>query len=97
MPVEVKLEDLIRLGYASEDDLEGSPQKLAKALKKQGIVKSYRESTQLFMLESRPNGDCFLLHPTTRLCTVYDKRPNVCRAFPMTMGNKLGFCPKIDK
>lgn len=98
MPVEVKIDDLVRLGYATEDDLtNSSPQKIAKQLQKQKLVRSYRESTQLFMLEHRPNGDCHLLHPTTRLCTKYEIRPNVCRSFPTTMGNRKGFCPKIEK
>mgnify|MGYP001405773435 CR=1 FL=1 len=96
MPVEVKGTDLVRLGLASEDELTSSPKKLAKRLSKEGVIQSYREGTQLFMLASRPNGDCRFLHPTTRLCTVYENRPGVCREFP-AVGPKPGFCPKNPK
>jgi Fe-S-cluster containining protein len=93
MPVEVKASDLIRLGLTSVDEIETSAKKVAKKLIKEGIVSSYREGTDLFMLSSRSNGDCYYLHPKTRLCTVYEKRPEVCRKFPTEMGPRLGFCP----
>ncbi|MEK6554927.1 MAG: YkgJ family cysteine cluster protein, partial [Bdellovibrionota bacterium] len=67
--------------------------KLAQRLKKEGLIQSYRESTQLFMLTQRPNGDCLFLGEKNRLCSVYDKRPNTCRSFPTQAGNRLGFCP----
>src|SRR4051794_17191249 len=80
MPVEVKKSDLIRLGVASEDEI--SDKKLAKKLLKEKIISSYRAGTDLFMLASKPNGDCYFLDSKTRLCTVYEKRPVVCRKFP---------------
>ncbi len=92
MPVEVKAEDLIRLGVTDIDEVEGSKKKLAKRLIKEKIVASYREGTDLFMLAQRANDDCHYLHPKTRLCTVYDKRPGVCRQFP-EIGPRPGFCP----
>jgi uncharacterized protein len=92
MPVEVKAEDLIRLGVTDIDEVEGSKKKLAKRLIKERIVSSYREGTDLFMLAQRPNDDCHFLHPQTRLCTVYEKRPGVCRKFP-EIGPRPGFCP----
>ena len=96
MPVEVTGADLVRLGVAMQDELEASPRKLAKRLQKQGLIQSYRDGTELFMMASRPNGDCHFLHPVTRLCTVYEKRPEVCRKFP-EIGPKPGFCPKNPK
>lgn len=96
MPVEVKGSDLIRLGVASEDEIHISPKKTAKRLIKDGIVQSYREGTDLFMLGSRPNGDCFYLNSKTRLCAVYEKRPEVCRLFP-EVGPRPGFCPSTRK
>ena len=96
MPVEVLADDLVRLGVASSDEVETSKKKLAKRLIKEKIVQSYREGTDLFMLASRPNGDCRYLHPQTRLCTVYEQRPGVCRKFP-EVGPKPGFCPKNPK
>jgi Fe-S-cluster containining protein len=97
MPVEIKIEDLLKLGRISEDDLHESRRKLVNRLKKEGLVQSYRESTQLFMLTAKPNGDCYFLDSKTRLCTAYENRPNVCRNFPTSMGNRLGFCPQIKK
>lgn len=96
MPVEVKGSDLVRLGLATEDELQTSPKKLAKRLIKEGVVLSYREGTDLFMFVSRPNGDCLYLHPQTRLCTVYDRRPDVCRQFP-SIGPRPGWCPYCRK
>ncbi|MEK2689951.1 YkgJ family cysteine cluster protein [Bdellovibrio sp. GT3] len=92
MPVEVKLADLIRLGVTDEDEAASGVKKLSKRLIKEKIVISYRSGTEFFMLASRPNGDCHFLHPITRLCTVYDKRPDTCREFP-SIGPRPGFCP----
>jgi Fe-S-cluster containining protein len=96
MPVEVSAEDLLRLGVANQDELEGSRKKIAKKLIKEKIVITYRDSTDLFMLSSRPDGDCLYLHPKTRLCTVYEKRPEVCRKFPK-IGPRPGYCPSARK
>ncbi len=91
MPVEVDLKDLIRLGFTTEDEAKLSPKKLAKRLIKEKIVKSYRAGTGLFMLEQKQNRDCIFLGKD-RLCTVYEKRPGVCRSFP-SIGPRPGFCP----
>lgn len=96
MPVEVKLSDLIRLGLTNEDEAQGSIKKLAKRLMREGYIKSYRSGTEFFMLTQRPTDDCFFLDPHTRLCTVYDKRPDTCRKFPTEVGPRVGFCP-IEK
>lgn len=92
MPVEIKAEDLVRLGLVNRDEIEKSKKKVFKKLKAKGIVASYREATDLFMLQSRPSGDCMFLHPITRLCQVYDRRPETCRKFP-EVGPRPGFCP----
>lgn len=92
MPVEVKLSDLIRLGVTSEDEAASSIKKLAKRLYKEGIISSYRQGTELFILTQRQGRDCLYLHPQTRLCTVYEKRPEVCRQFP-SIGPRPGYCP----
>lgn len=97
MPVEVRAEDLINLQVMTIDDLSESKRKLVKRLKKEGVIQSYRESTELFMLTQKANGDCYFLDTKTRLCTVYERRPLVCRRFPQLAGNKLGYCPKILK
>ena len=97
MPVEVKGEDLVRLQVISSDELENSIKKAAKNLKKAGIISSYREGTDLFMLTQKANGDCYFLDAKTRFCTVYDKRPSTCRNFPAIQGTRLGFCPAEKK
>ncbi len=100
MPLEVRIHDLVRLGLVTDDEVgEGSKkeiQKIAKRLLKEGLVKNYREGTGLFLMMSRPNGDCQFLNKE-RLCIVYDKRPDVCRKFPDQIGLRLGYCPYIKK
>lgn len=96
MPVEVRASDLVRLGLTDQDEVDRSPKKLAKRLIKEKLIISYRESSGLFMMMSRPNGDCQFLHPQTRLCTVYEKRPDVCREFP-SIGPRPGYCPVVRK
>lgn len=91
MPVEVKLSDLIRLEVVSEDEAGSSLKKTAKRLMKEGIIVSYRQGTDLFMLAQKANDDCLFLNEK-RLCTVYDKRPEVCRQFP-SIGPRPGHCP----
>jgi Fe-S-cluster containining protein len=88
LPLEVTIEDLLRLGLASPDETE---KKTARRLMREGVVRSYRAGTGLFTLEQRPSGDCRFLD-SDRRCTVYDKRPNVCRRFP-SIGPRPGFCP----
>lgn len=91
MPVEVKLSDLIRLEVTTQDEVDDSFKKMVKRLTKEGIIVSYRQGTDLFMLAQKSNDDCLFLNEK-RLCTVYDKRPEVCREFP-SIGPRPGFCP----
>ena len=95
MPVEVLAEDLFRLGLIGEDEVRGSPKKVFKKLSKQGVLKSFRASTGLFMLVQKSNDDCIFLG-ADRLCEVYDRRPGVCREFPK-IGPRPGFCPANKK
>ncbi len=97
MPVEVKLSDLIRMGIASQDEADTSIKKLAKRLIKMGYIKSYREGTEFFMLTQRANDDCYFLDPYSRLCTIYEKRPDTCRKFPAEIGPRIGLCPSEKK
>lgn len=93
MPVEVRLKDLIRLGLTTEDEAENSIKKLAKRLKKEGVISSYREGTDFFMLTQKANEDCYFLDSKTRRCTVYENRPDTCRDFPAKVGPRVGWCP----
>jgi Fe-S-cluster containining protein len=92
LPVEASPEDMVRLGFLSEDEARGSMKKVTRALGKQGVVRHYREKSRLFTLAQRPNGDCVFLGAETRKCTVYETRPDVCRRFP-DVGPRPGFCP----
>ena len=92
MLLEVTAEDLVRIGLCDEDEVRTSPKKLFKRLRKERVLMSYREGTGLFMMQQKANGDCQFLHPTTRLCTIYGKRPGVCRQFP-SIGPRPQFCP----
>ncbi|RYZ65332.1 MAG: YkgJ family cysteine cluster protein [Proteobacteria bacterium] len=96
MPVEVKLSDLIRLGVVTEDEALGSIKKVAKRLSREGIISSYRQGTELFMLSQKNIRDCYFLDSKTRRCTVYEKRPGVCREFP-AIGPRPTFCPVTPK
>ena len=98
LPLEVSAFDLIRLGVLTEDDAAASLKKAAKRLMKEGIIQSYRATTGLFIMQQRQGRDCIYLGEKDRRCTVYEKRPEVCRAFPK-IGPKPGFCPegKIKK
>ncbi|NUM88341.1 MAG: YkgJ family cysteine cluster protein [Bdellovibrionales bacterium] len=91
MPVEVLKEDLVGLGLATEDEPQ---KKTSQRLTRAGVVKSWRASTGLFQLEQQADRSCVFLDPSTRLCTVYEKRPGVCRKFPREMGPRLGYCPR---
>jgi Fe-S-cluster containining protein len=92
MPVEINFDDLLRLGFVSVDDQFISRRKLVKRLMSERKIASYRDHNELFTLASQPSGDCHLLNPKTRLCTVYEKRPHVCREFP-SVGPRPGYCP----
>lgn len=97
MPVEVKSTDLIRLGVVTQDEIDQSIRKAARRLKKDGIIVSYREGTEFFMLSQKANGDCLFLNEKTRFCNVYEKRPDTCRQFPDQVGTRLGWCPYETK
>ncbi len=97
MPVEVTATDLVKLGLAHEDEILRSLKKTAKRLIKEKFVQSYREGTELFTMSQRPNGDCQFLDPLTRICGVYERRPQVCRDFPEIVSPRLGHCPSTSK
>lgn len=91
LPVEARLPDLIRLGVVDEFE-RGEPLKnTAKRLMKEGIVEHFQSRTGLFTLARISNGDCLYLDQKTRLCTVYDNRPDTCRNHPK-VGPRPGYC-----
>ena len=92
LPVEVSVMDLIRLGVATEDEAAVSLKKVAKRLVREGVVQRFFSKSQIFILQQRNGRDCIYLDQNRR-CTVYEKRPQVCRSFPK-IGPRPGFCPK---
>lgn len=95
LPVEVSAADLLRLELITIDEAAASLKKVARRLMKEGIVRSYHPKNQLFVLEQRNGRDCLYLGKD-RQCTVYEKRPEVCRKFP-TIGPRPGYCPAKRK
>jgi len=95
LPVEVSAFDLMRLELITEDEAASSLKKVARRLIKEGWVQAFQVRSQLFILEQRNGRDCIFLGKD-RLCTVYDKRPEVCRAFPK-IGPRPGYCPARKK
>jgi Fe-S-cluster containining protein len=95
LPVEVSAFDLIRLGLITEEQAAESLKKVAKDLTARKLIQAYQPKSQLFVLEQRNGRDCIFLGKD-RLCTVYEKRPEVCRRFPK-IGPRPGWCPAAAK
>ena len=87
--------DLIRLELITEEEAALSLKKVARKLEKLKLIQSYRAKSQIFVLAQRQGRDCIFLDKD-RLCTVYEKRPAVCRSFPK-IGPRPGFCPARPK
>ncbi|NBX69447.1 MAG: YkgJ family cysteine cluster protein [Proteobacteria bacterium] len=95
LPLEIDKYDLLKLELISEDEFHGSLKKVARRLESEGIVKSFRASTGLFIMGQQTSGECIFLNSEKR-CSVYEKRPRVCREFPK-IGPRPGYCPCIKK
>jgi Fe-S-cluster containining protein len=96
MPVEIEIGDLLQMGLVSSDDLGVSSKKVFKRLQSKGVITSFRVATGKYMLAQKANSDCYFLDSKTRLCTIYEKRPSVCREFPK-IGPRPGCCPYQSK
>ena len=91
LPVEGRLEDLIRLGLVDEFE-RGEPLKqIAKRLQREGVVERFHQKSGVFTLSRMSNDDCLFLDARSRRCTVYDRRPATCRNHPQ-VGPRPGFC-----
>lgn len=95
LPVEASAADLVRLGVLAEDEASGSLKKAARRLESEGIIRQFRATNGIFTLAQSPTGDCIYLGKD-RLCTVYERRPDVCRRFP-DIGPRPGYCPSLRK
>ncbi len=92
MPVEATAGDLVRLELISPDEIEARAlKKAAKRLIKEGVVKTFRAGTGKFTLTQKTGGACVFLDKNNR-CTVYEKRPETCRNFPV-VSSRPGYCP----
>ena len=94
--VDAKVPDLVRMGLLSDDEALWSAKKIARKLESQKLIQGYRASTMKFTIAQRPNQDCIFLDESSRLCTIYDIRPDVCRNFP-EVGPRPGWCPSERK
>ena len=92
MPVEATLDDLIRMELLTPFEAEEKLKKIATRLKKERLIDHYNPSRGIFTLSRRPNLDCIFLDPQSRRCTVYDKRPTICRNHP-AVGPRPNHCP----
>lgn len=93
MPLEVQLPDLVRLGLVDAFEAEHEePRLIARRLQKARLIDHFNHKHLLFTLARRANGDCQYLHPQTRLCTVYEQRPETCRLHPQKKGPRPGWC-----
>lgn len=93
MPLEVQLSDLVRLGLVDPFEAEHEePRHIAKRLQKARLIDHFNHKNTIFTMARRASGDCHFLDPKTRLCTVYDQRPETCRLHPQKKSPKPGYC-----
>ena len=91
LPVEAKIKDLIRIGIVDEFEMGDNPKNIAKRLQKEGIIERFNQKSGIFTLQRMSNNDCLYLDRKSRLCTIYDKRPDTCRNHPK-IGPRPGYC-----
>ena len=92
MPIEVRWEDLVRLNLVRDEDIVLPLRKLVARLKKEKIITAHRKESGLFAMKQTSKGVCRYL--VGNRCGVYKNRPLVCRAFPIEMGWRHGYCPQ---
>lgn len=91
LPVEVRLDDLIRLGLVDEFERDEPPKQVARRLQKDGSIERFNQKSGIFTLTRLANNDCLFLDRKSRLCSVYDRRPDTCRNHPR-VGPRPGHC-----
>ena len=96
LPVEVKPEDLVRMGAIDSFELEENMKGIFKRLSKERIAEHFHTKTTTFTLSRMANGDCLYLDSKSRRCTIYEKRPDTCRNHPQ-IGPRPGYCAFIPK
>lgn len=91
LPVEVRVEDLVRMEIIAAFEADEAPKVLAKRLRKSGVIDHFNFKNSLFTLARRANGDCIYLDALNRRCTIYERRPQTCRNHP-AVGPRPGYC-----
>lgn len=91
LPVEVRIDDLIRMRLVDEFEREEPAKRIAKRLEKDGVIEHFNHKREIFTLTRMANGDCLYLDRKTRLCTIYARRPDTCRNHPR-IGPRPGYC-----
>ena len=95
MPVEVKIQDLIRLKILNEFHLELSEREQIKDALKHPSILRFTPSTEKFTLRQKPDGSCYFLDANKK-CTEYELRPDTCRNHPQ-IGPRPGYCGYMKK
>ncbi|MGZ3788711.1 MAG: YkgJ family cysteine cluster protein [Bacteriovorax sp.] len=95
MPVEVRVNDLVRLNVLDEFHLELSEREQVKDALKHPAIQRFTPSTEKFTLKQKPDGSCYFLD-ANKLCTRYEDRPDTCRNHPQ-IGPRPGFCAYMKK
>jgi Fe-S-cluster containining protein len=96
LPVEVNLEDLVRMELIDPFDLQEPAREIARRLKKAGMIDHFNSRSEIFTLARRASGDCIFLDQRTRRCTIYRNRPATCRNHP-EIGPRPGYCAFQEK
>jgi Fe-S-cluster containining protein len=92
MPLEIRWEDLVKLGFLDEDDLALPLKTVVARLKKENVITAYRKEKGLFAFKQTAEGKCRYL--VGNKCSVYKIRPMICRIFPIEAGWRHGYCPQ---
>ena len=93
MPLEVGLPELVRLGWVDAFEAKNElPSRIAKRLLKERLIDHFNHKQSLFTVARRASGDCINLDATSRRCTVYEIRPDICRLHPQTRSSRAGHC-----
>ena len=94
LPVEATVSDFVRMEILTQEESEMlSLKEISKKLEKLRLIQAFQPKQENFILTQRGGRDCMYLHEKTRLCTIYEKRPETCRNFPK-IGPRPGFCPQ---
>lgn len=96
MPVEATVDDLIRMEVVTPFEAQERLKRLANRLKKEGVIDHYNPRRAVFTLARRANDDCVFLDLKSRRCTIYGKRPTICRNHP-EVGPRPGHCPHQER